>query len=86
LGANCIKGGTHIEAIVIRALTGTPNVKIGYSSGGNEVANLVSLLANTWTEVTVKNPGNIYGSDGPIWISSTTTDTVQFRAILQPLY
>jgi len=85
LGGTTALAGAHIHTAAIRALTGTPTVKLGITAGGNEIANAVTLAANTWTEVTVKTGGNIFQSAGSIWVNSTTTDTIQLCFIVQPL-
>lgn len=82
-GANCIAANTRISAIYARSRTGTPSIKYGTTSAGNELGTVTAISTN-WTSIPLGATTTTTAA-ASIWINSTTTDVVETNFITSPL-
>ncbi|MBI5771919.1 MAG: hypothetical protein HZA93_29370 [Verrucomicrobia bacterium] len=83
-GAATLSANTQITRIRARALSGTPAITLGTSSGGSDLVATVTL-SPAWQDLTLALAGGIVSADSSVWVGSNSTDVVQLNLALAPL-
>lgn len=84
LGATCLPPYVQITRVRARSLSGTPNVKLGTTSGGNDIVTTVAL-STSWKTLALNLTDPTGSSNTNLWANSNSTDMLQWDISWEPI-